>query len=323
MKLISLTQPEVLNDFAQAQAVGHFLQTWDWAVFQTEAGQRVVQLGLMDQDNLVASAVIIKKKIFGFPYWYLPRGPLISPTLEPAQSTVVWQTWLEQLTFLAKQEGAKFLRLEPAKLTAEQKQILKITQPIQPQQTMVLDLSVSSDDLLAQMHQKTRYNIRLAEKKGVVIEELPASHWPEVWPIMQATKERDNFGLHSRAYYQTLVNQPSAKLLVAKYEQQIVAGGIFWQSGQTFTYLHGASSNLHRNVMAPYLLQWQAIKLAQKQGCQHYDFYGIDSRKWPGVTRFKQGFGGQIINYPGTFDLICSPLYYGVYRLGRKIRRWF
>jgi lipid II:glycine glycyltransferase (peptidoglycan interpeptide bridge formation enzyme) len=111
------------------------------------------------------------------------------------------------------------------------------------------------------------------------------------------------------------------KLLVAKYNNRIIALSIICFFNNTATYLHGGSSNQNRNVMAPFLLQWQAIKKAKEQGCVYYDFYGIDEKKWPGVTRFKKGFNGQNINYIGTFDLIYSPVYYWIYKIARFIRR--
>ena len=116
-------------------------------------------------------------------------------------------------------------------------------------------------------------------------------------------------------------NKLYLKLFLAEYQKEIIAGGIFAFFGQAVTYLHGASANQYRNVMAPHLLQWHLISLAKKLGYRHYDFFGINEVKWPGVTRFKKGFGGRVVEYPGTFDLIFQPAWYNFYKTGRRIRR--
>jgi lipid II:glycine glycyltransferase (peptidoglycan interpeptide bridge formation enzyme) len=110
-------------------------------------------------------------------------------------------------------------------------------------------------------------------------------------------------------------------LYLVYYKNQVIAGNIVSFFGDTVTYVHGASSYEHRRVMAPYLLQWQVIKKAKEKGYRHYDFYGIDEEKWPGITRFKKGFGGEGIKYPGTYDLILNKKWYYVYKTLRYIRR--
>ncbi len=113
------------------------------------------------------------------------------------------------------------------------------------------------------------------------------------------------------------------KLFIAEYKKKPIAANIVSFFGDTAVYMHGASGADHRNVMAPYLLQWHAIKLGKQVGCKYYDFYGIDEKKWPGVTRFKRGFGGRAVNYPGTFDLIFDSSWYNIYKMVRRVRRTF
>ena len=199
--------------------------------------------------------------------------------------------------------------------------LIQKTIHVQPERTSILNIDDSEEDLLKNMHHKTRYNIKLAEKKGVEIREAKEADLEEWWNIMTETKKRDGFRSHSRSYYKKMLEIDIVHLLIAEFEGKIIAGNIVSFFGDTAVYIHGASSSQYRHLMAPYLLQWQAIKIAQEKGMKYYDFYGIDENKWPGVTRFKKGFGGEEINYPGAFDLIFYPLCYNGYKYVRKIRR--
>ena len=123
------------------------------------------------------------------------------------------------------------------------------------------------------------------------------------------------------AEFDPSIPQSDSEQASSGQERKIIAGNIVSFFGNTATYVHGASSNEYRNVMAPYLLQWEVIKIVQEKGYKYYDFYGIDEKKWPGVTRFKLGFSGNIVEYPGTFDLAFDNLWYNMYKVLRKIRR--
>jgi lipid II:glycine glycyltransferase (peptidoglycan interpeptide bridge formation enzyme) len=116
-----------------------------------------------------------------------------------------------------------------------------------------------------------------------------------------------------------VMGENNLKLFIAEYEDRIIAANIVMFFGNRAVYLHGASSNECRNLMAPYLLQWEQIKEAKKQGCEIYDFWGIDEKKWPGVTRFKKGFGGEEIDYSGTFDFIFDKTWYEIYKIAKRI----
>jgi lipid II:glycine glycyltransferase (peptidoglycan interpeptide bridge formation enzyme) len=196
---------------------------------------------------------------------------------------------------------------------------------VQPSRTLILDLAKSEEELLNNMHQKTRYNIRLAEKKGVKIIKGDINQFENFWQLTGETSQRDKFRLHSRNYYHKMleIDKNFIKLFLAEYDNKIIAANIVSFFGDTATYLHGASSNKYRNVMAPHLLQWHCIKLAKEQGYKYYDFSGIDENKWPGLTRFKKGFGGSVFEYPGTFDLVFDKKWYGIYKLIRRLRRKF
>ncbi|MEI7620083.1 MAG: peptidoglycan bridge formation glycyltransferase FemA/FemB family protein [Candidatus Falkowbacteria bacterium] len=226
----------------------------------------------------------------------------------------------DDLSILEKDNQAVFVRFEPNSADWEGKGVKTI--PVQPAKTIILDLTKSEEELLSAMHQKTRYNIRLAEKKGVTVT-IDNSRINEFLALMNQTTERDGFFAHSDGYYRAMAefDPDFIQLILAEYEGRVIAAGLFCFCAPTAIYMHGASSNEFRNVMAPYLLQWTAIKKAKGMNLKYYDFYGIDEKKWPGVTRFKEGFGGEEINYAGTFDLVLKPFWYFIYRLLRHVRR--
>ena len=200
----------------------------------------------------------------------------------------------------------------------------KKTIDLQPRHSLIIDLTKSEKDLLQDMHQKTRYNIRLAEKKELLFSEgKTTADFDSFWSLMKKTGERDSFRVHDREHYQTLAtaNPDFIKLFLIKDKDKTLAAGLFSFYANKVTYLHGASDHQSRQLMAPYLLQWQLIKMARESSFLYYDFYGIDAQKWPGVTRFKLGFGGREVVYAGTNDLVFSDFKYNLYLLLRQIRR--
>lgn len=210
-----------------------------------------------------------------------------------------------RLASLAKQHNAIYTLIESyQKVSHPTKKPLK---QIVPRHTIILDLKQSTEQLLANMHPKGRYNIRLAEKKGVTIKQ--AFDTTEFYKILQTTAERDGFAINSAKYYQTffshLAQNNKAKLFMAYYKDEPIAGILNAYFNKTAIYYYGASSNQHRNLMAPYLLQWHAIQDAKENGFTHYDFLGVADPKKPkdplqGVTYFKQKFGGAPNKWPSS-----------------------
>lgn len=280
-----------------------FLQSSRWQALQEFLGAKTKVLG---------SVFWVKKPLFlNRYYYYAPRGEFSVSDLERA---------IKELS-----SEAIFLRFEPLSGEVLKKIKTRKTIPLQPPKTLILDLSLPLEKLWAQMHQKTRYNMRLAEKKGVEIVEGRKEETEEFIKLIQLTSKRDSFSLHSENYYRRLIafDPEFIKLYFAKYEGRYLAAGLFCFYDETLTYLHGASSNEFRNLMAPYLLHQKMISLAKEKGYHYYDFFGIDEKKWPGVTRFKKGFGGEEVEYPGTFDLVLDKKWYFIYSFLRKIRRSF
>lgn len=296
-----------------------FLQTPAWEQVQQRLGRTTYWLD---------GTLFIKHPLrFGMHYWYAPRAASI-PTIDRIDAAF-------------KKQGL-FVKVEPTagELAAPWIQ----TKTRQPRQTLLLDLTKSTDSLLAQMKPKTRYNIRLAERKKVTVYSwnYPESkqYLPYYLSHTKDTNARDQISSHEDSYYQAVLEELGkngmASLLVAFVDKTPVASIIMVRHDGVATYLFGASSNQSRESMATYLIQWEAIKLAKAAGDTVYDFWGvrIDQRmahgtagsdlrqsniqptpgKSFGVTRFKLGFGGSIHLYPPAYDRSYSSFWYNIYR---------
>lgn len=325
MHLIEITDKQQLNDFVGSQPMSQILQSWQWGEFQEKVSGRVWRIGVLDDDKLVASAKIISKDLpMGKKYFYCGRGPVVSKKTDRPQAV---KLLFEKIKKLAKAEGIMFLRFDPTEksIIFEQKHKFIKTLDVQPSKTIVLDLTKTETELKQGMHHKTRYNINLAIKKGVKIVPGGLDRFEDFWSLLAQTSDRDKFMTHGRNYFKAMLEiaDNPVKLFFAEFKGRPITTALVSFFGHTAAYLHGGSADQERNTMAPYLLQWQMIKLAKADGRKYYDFYGIDEDKWPGVTRFKKGFGGSEVNYPGTFDLVYDQGWYSIYKMVRKVRRTF
>lgn len=218
--------------------------------------------------------------------------------------------------------------------------IKKTHTDIQPPDTVLLDLSRTGDELLAQMKAKWRYNIHLAEKKGVVVTPYTADSKDldqaidTFYSLFETTAKRDGIAVHAKKYYKdlfalskTFPDAPKITLWLARHEGDSLAGIITLFSRREAVYLYGASSNVKRNLMPAYLLQWNAISAAKEYGSAFYDFYGMpptDDEHHPmyGLYRFKTGFGGTIVHRPGSVDVPVSHLY-SLYTTAERLRAFY
>lgn len=296
-----------------------FSQTYIWADIQEKYGKSCIYFVFEKNEEIIGFSVFIKNEIKFFKYFYAPRGPFFKRDLD--------QKTKENIILLLAKEfksyGADFLRIEPVLFDFSFNDSFSKTRDIQPARTSFLDLRKDFSDILKEMKSKTRYNIRLARRKGVeVIENTDKkTAFENFIGLIKVTSERDAFSIHKDDYYQNIIGSDSGKIKVfeAHYQGKVLASGIFSFVGDCVTYLHGASSNENRNVMAPYLLHSEIIERAMESGFSFYDFYGIDDFKWPGVSRFKKGFGGQEFVYPGTYDFKINNLKYLIYSFLRRI----
>ena len=200
----------------------------------------------------------------------------------------------------------------------------------------MVDISGDEASILAAMKQKTRYNIRLAKKKGVTVRPGTETDITLFYNLSRLTSNRDGFGIHSLEYYQTayqLFAPDRCALFFAEFNHKPLAALMVFKQNQQAYYFYGASSNAHRNLMPAYLLQWEAICWAKKQGCTTYDLWGIPNTNietletefnhrhdglW-GVYRFKRGFGGQVIKSIGAYDYVYNSLLYKLYTWHRGV----
>lgn len=297
---------------------GGFLQSWEWGAFQAASGLEVLRVRDAQADAM--SSCVRRTLPFCRAYWYLPRGPLGSEGI---------------LKGIAATMPATFIRFEPAALPAVG---LKVND-VQPGQTLIADLRQEPEALLAAMHEKWRYNIRLAERKGVRVfmaGESDADALDIFWGLMEETTERDRFRGHDKRHYGLMLEtlrgdpaaaaaKPVARLVFAEHDGKVLAANLMLYFGDTAVYLHGASSRERREVMAPHLLHWTAMQDAKRWGFAKYDFWGVapegaEDHPWAGITRFKRGFGGAYVSYPGTYDLPVDRFSYSLYALAKKLR---
>ncbi len=311
------------------RANGSFLQDWDWGDFQKTRGKRIVRYALAENGPAASEKIIfygqgIIEKTGSRLYIYFPYGPIAAPEIDYAECLRIFAAELKN-----KYKNLIFLRIEP-------KNALKVPDPqiaasnnLNPHQTLLLDISQGDEKLLAGMHPKTRYNIKVAQKHGVevkVLQELPRGD-----NIFLQTARRAGIRGFPDDYYKQIVGYFStdknikASLYAAFHGQDMLAANIILWWNKTAVYLFGGSaSGEKRNMMAPYLLQWQAIKDARAAGMEKYDFWGVETdpkHPWHGFSRFKLGFGGDVIQYQGTHDFIYQRAWYNVYTILRKVNR--
>jgi lipid II:glycine glycyltransferase (peptidoglycan interpeptide bridge formation enzyme) len=265
--------------------------------------------------------ILFRKLPLGFTVGYIPKANID-------------QSLLPEIDSVCKSNRAIFLKLETDFWADQQPETwnLKLeTSPhnIQPPRTILIDIRGTDEEILARMKQKTRYNIRLAEKKGVTVrawDDIEAFH-----NMMLVTGGRDGFGVHSLEYYKRAYEllHPSGlgEILVAEYEGKPLAALFVAQNGNRAYYLYGASNNEERNRMPTYILQWEAMRWAKAHGCEEYDLWGVPDEDeetleaqfqsrhdglW-GIYRFKRGFGGELKRAAQAMDRAYNPLLYWAY----------
>lgn len=302
---------------SHAPVSGAFLQSWQWGEFQRAAGRAVRRY---EAGDLVAQAVS-RPLPGGLMEWDVFRAPFAD-------------TLAQQIIADLKKTNGTFLHVEASETTDIHKSVPATARL--PEHTLVVYLTQSEEALLAAMHPKTRYNLRLAQKHGVTVRIGNSGDWPAVWQMFAATAKRDGFSLHPQTYYEKMLaalagplddaNVCTARLVLAEHGSDLLAGMILLRFGNTATYLHGASSDVKRNLMAPYLLHGEAMRLAKTSGCTSYDFWGVAPpdahahHSWAGITRFKTGFGGIRASLPEARELPLRPFWYTLYRLLNRLR---
>jgi peptidoglycan pentaglycine glycine transferase (the first glycine) len=324
----------------------HLLQTWEWAEVKSLTGWKPLpQVWKDSSGKVVAAAMVLQKPISmgGFStktcILYIPRGPV----MDWADSTLRHRV-LDDLQAFAIRKGAIFLKLDAELLLGKgepgterasenptgietqsdltQRKWIFSNDQIQFRNTIWIDLSGTPEDWLGRMKQKSRYNIRLAEKKGVIVREGTESDLPGLYEMYAKTSVRDGFVIRPHEYYLSIwkkfMKAGMAMPLIAEVEGEAVAGMVlFWFAGKAW-YLHGMSVEKHREKMPNHLLQWSAMRIARENGAMVYDLWGApdvfseQDGMW-GVYRFKEGLGGEVIRTLGAWDYPARPILYRLY----------
>ena len=323
---------EQWDDFILAHG-GHLLQSWAWGELKQNFGWSAVRIRTAE----AAAQILFRRLPLGLTIAYIPKGPVVN-WLDSAQVDALFSLIHAE----ARQHRAVFLKIEPDEFEGSSTALtwldqagFKSADSIQPRTSLVIDLTPAEPAIMAAMKQKTRYNIRLAEKKGVVVRRGQAADVAIFHRLATVTAERNQFGVHSLAYYQMafdLFPPDRCALFIAEIEAQPVAALLAFRQQQMAYYFYGASSNQHRNLMAPYLIQWEGMRWAKSLGCRGYDLWGIPDADpatleaefeqhhdglW-GVYRFKRGFGGQYVQHIGAYDFVYNPLLYQLYKARRR-----
>lgn len=306
-----------------------FLQTEEWLKFQKSVGNDAWRFVYPEQsrgDDVHISANIIKLGLpFGMNYLYIPHGPEIHLDEITGGIKNELTQFISYIKNIAREQKSIFIKIEPMQDSTIEllygAGFKKSAKKIQPNRSVVIDLEKPEYDLLGAMHHKTRYNIKVAEKNNLTF--TTGNNIEAFWRLLKQTSKNDNFSTHPKEYYEKLCSAPGlmAEMVFVKHEDVPIAGAILLAFGDTVYYLHGAMDRNpnYKPMMAPYLLHWSVMKWAKGYGLKYYDLWGIDAQKWPGVTRFKLGWGGRQVEYPGAFDLSIRKFRFLMYKILRKI----
>lgn len=336
-----------------------FLQSGFWGAFKSDFGWTPRHFVLLEGGRRLPLLVLERRLGRGLSFAYIPHGPEldVAEAERPALLSDIAEGLRPKLG-----RGCLFVRFDPPWYLTEaagperenESTHRRPTQPtrpaigaplhraavdVQPPDTVLLDLQKTEEELLAGMKPKWRYNVRLAEKKGVSVEERGISGLGEFYHLYETTSARDRIALHPERYYRRLFSlaseykpvvgyRPDLRLWVASHEGEALAAIVTLYRGERAVYLYGASSDSKRNLMPAYALQWAAIRAAKAAGCAEYDFYGIPPNDDPahpmaGLYRFKTGFGGIIAHRSGSWDYPLLPFLYGCFRAAETARSWY
>lgn len=365
-RILEKSEETKWDKFVYKHPLGNIHQTSKWGQFQEKIAARGKYwiIVLEDKGKLIGGSMIIRHIMpKSFCWLYCARGPLLdyhSKNIQKQMNEII-----KALSPIAKKEKAIFMRIDPAleKTKAEVSagdsalQALgfkKSHHGFQPEHTLILNITKSEEEILAQMKPKGRYNIGLAKKKGVTVRKSDPKAKKQFkkdmeifYKILNETTTRDKFHGHGKGFYEQMLktlsadkkantpekaeskaevsNEASTLLYLAEFEGKTIAGIIVTFYKDKAIYYYGASSNAFRSVMAPYLLQWTAILEAKEKGLQYYDFLGVSptgakNHPWAGVTEFKKKFGGDLVAYSPAQEFPFKKLHHFVYRMAKLLR---
>jgi len=312
------------------------LQTEEWAELKSAQGWKAHNF-----DNIY---ILEKPLPLGFSFLYAPEVEWTSIRN--------FQNFLENIKKIAEESQSLFFRLEildekrdEIVKKLDENKFIKSFEELQPEWRQIIDISKSEEEILNQMKPKGRYNIKVAQKHGVEVTICPIDRLNDgieiFYDLYQQTAQYQKLSHRDKAYFlemlKTLYPKDEAAILIARYQNMPLSAVIItFYNGEAdisqkrydgvASYLYGGTSRLHKNVMAPYLTHWEAIKLAKKKGCRYYDLLAVapersENHKYSNLTFFKEQFGGRKINITGSYDLVYKPVWYKIFKMAEKLRR--
>jgi len=336
-------------DLAVCEGADSFLQSAMWGEFKSRFGWTANGFLIeWTQNSEKTPLLALSRRLApGFSFTYIPWGPQLPLNFpEDGRAEALAQLTAKLKPFLAR--NTVFIRFDPPWFFAEggsdvspnetssliSAGFKRAAADIQPPDTVLINLNQPCEQILASMKPKWRYNISLAEKKGVQVSG-GEGELDKFYNLLKETAERDGIAVHSFDYYKTLFDvagqekngeKSTLRLYTAVHEGDTLSAIVVLFRGKTATYLYGASSNIKRNLMSPYALQWKAMQDAKEAGCQVYDLFGIPPNDDPnhpmaGLYRFKTGFGGQIIHRPGSWDYAYKKAVYSLFNIAEAFRK--
>ena len=334
---------EEWNEFVAASPYGDVLQCWEWGELKARTGWQPLPVAVEREGELVAACLVLRRAVplIGGCLLYAPRGPIVDFSNESA-----FQELLTEIHRLACKHKALALRIEPA-VPVDHQQVIQTLQAagfrahdadggfggVQPRYVMKVDISAEPEDLIARFKSKTRYNIRLASRKGLAVARASAREdVAEFHKILKITARRDGFVVRDISYFydmwDIIIQRGLGQMFLVYVDQELISGAIAFVLGHQAWYVYGASSNRHREKMPNHLLQWEMIKWAQAQGCRVYDMRGVAREidgvpqgEVAGLNRFKRGFAAEYVEYIGDWDLVFRPVWYKLFTTGEPLLR--
>lgn len=313
------------DEFLKGWKDHHLLQSSAWAQLKSGFGWQAEWV--LSENGQYGAQVLFRRLPGGLSWGYLPKGPV-------GGDQTSWEQLWPGVDALCRRHRAVFLKVEPDLWQDKQPETMPVgfqrsPHSVQPLRTLRVNLVGDEETLLGRMKQKTRYNVRLAQRKGVRIH--PSQDLQVFHDLMNVTGGRDGFGVHSLEYYQKAYelfhSSGQCELLVAEIEGKLLAALMVFAQGSRAWYFYGASSNEARELMPTYLIQWEAMCWARSMGCTEYDLWGVPDEDeytleaqfagrqdglW-GVYRFKRGFGGSLARAVGPWDRVYNWPIYWVY----------
>lgn len=323
-RVLNSTELETWNHFVSADRAGDLLQSSAWGELKSASGWTSTVVAAFDGSAIAGGMMMLRRALpFGRALFYAPRGPVLDWSNSDMVAAVT-QTARDY----AREHGGLLIKIDPPFEDPGAARSLEACGyrsvggcggfgGTQPRCVMQLDLKRPLDDVIASFHQKWRYNIRLAQKKGVSIRmSADRADLPAFYAILRETAKRDGFLVRSQSYFEAmwdaLVPRGWMRLFLGEVEGDPVCGALSYFFGDKAWYTYGASSNAHREKMPNYLMQWEMISRAHELGCRWYDFRGVSctpddpNDKTAGLNRFKSGFNPRFVRYIGEFDLPLS-----------------